>query len=56
MATLEVLLAMSLLLKKYKFSRAPGHRVEFSNQVTLSMKDGMKVTVEKRTRTAMHSV
>lgn len=48
MATLEVLLAMSILLKKYKFKRAPGHRVEFSNQVTLSMKYGMKVLVEKR--------
>ncbi|KAI9260881.1 cytochrome P450 [Helicostylum pulchrum] len=56
MATLEVLLAMSLLLKKYKFTRVPGHIVEFSNQVTLSMKDGMKVTVEKRTKTAMHRV
>jgi hypothetical protein len=37
-----------MLLKRYKFKRVPGHVVEFSNQVTLSMKDGMKVYVEKR--------
>lgn len=49
MATLEVLLAMSMLLKNYKFTRLQGHRVEFLNQVTLSMKDGFKVHVEKRT-------
>jgi cytochrome P450 len=48
MATLEILIAMSMLLKKYKFFRLVGHEVEFSNQVTLSMKDGMKVFVEKR--------
>lgn len=48
MATLEILITMSMLLKKYKFSRVPGHKVEFLNQVTLSMKDGMKVFVEER--------
>lgn len=48
MATLEVLLTMSLLLKKYKFTRVPGHRVEFLNQVTLSMKDGLQIHVERR--------
>jgi hypothetical protein len=48
MATLEILTAMTLLLRKYKFTRVPGHQVIFQNQVTLSMKDGMKVYVEKR--------
>ncbi|KAI7890517.1 cytochrome P450 [Mucor mucedo] len=48
MATLEVLLTMSMLLKKYKLTRVPGHRVEFLNQVTLSMKDGLQVNVERR--------
>jgi hypothetical protein len=48
MAILEILITMSLLLKKYKFRMAPGHKVEFLNQVTLSMKTGMKVFVEER--------
>lgn len=48
MATLEILIAMAMLLKRYKFSRLPGHEVIFSNQVTLSMKDGLKLMVEKR--------
>lgn len=48
MATLEIIIATAMVLKKYKFSRVPGHKVEFLNQVTLSMKDGMKVFVEKR--------
>lgn len=48
MATLEIIIATAMTLKKYKFNRVPGHKVEFSNQVTLSMKDGMKVFVEKR--------
>lgn len=48
MATLEILIAMSMLLKRYKFTRLRGHEVIFSYQVTLSMKDGMKVLTEKR--------
>lgn len=48
MAILEILTAMTLLLKKYKFTHVPGHQVIISNQVTLSMKDGMKVCVEIR--------
>jgi hypothetical protein len=49
MATLEIILTVAMTLKKYRFSRLPGHKVEFLNQVTLSMKDGLKVIVEERT-------
>ncbi|KAI9357101.1 cytochrome P450 [Pilaira anomala] len=48
MATLEILIAMSLLMKKYKFKLVRGHKVDFLYQVTLSMMNGMKVSVEKR--------
>lgn len=48
MATLEILIAMSLLMKKYRFKLVRGHKVDFLYQVTLSMKNGMKVSVEKR--------
>ncbi|KAI9245275.1 cytochrome P450 [Helicostylum pulchrum] len=48
MATLEIVIAMALLIKNYKFKSFPGHKVEFLNQITLSMKNGMRVYVEKR--------
>ncbi|GAA5807169.1 hypothetical protein MFLAVUS_000523 [Mucor flavus] len=48
MATLEIIITTAMVLKKYKFRPVPGHKIEFLNQVTLSMKDGMKVFVERR--------
>jgi hypothetical protein len=50
MATLQILTATTLLLKKYKFTRVPGHQVISQNQITLPMKVGMKIYVEKRQR------
>lgn len=48
LAILEALVAIALITKRYKFHQAPGHKVEILNLVTLSMKDGLKITVEKR--------
>ncbi|OAD02102.1 cytochrome P450 CYP5203 [Mucor lusitanicus CBS 277.49] len=48
LAILEALVAIALIVKRYKFQQAPGHKVEILNLVTLSMKDGLKITVEKR--------
>jgi cytochrome P450 len=50
LAILEAIIAIALMLKRYKFHRVPGHHVVILNLITLSMKDGMKVTVEKRNR------
>lgn len=51
MATLEILTVMSMLLRRYSFRKLTGHKVDFSYQVTLSMKNGMRVFVEKRVTT-----
>ncbi|KAI8150422.1 cytochrome P450 [Fennellomyces sp. T-0311] len=48
LATLETLVALSLLLKRYKFSRAPGPKVEYEVSLTHPMKNGLQVFVEKR--------
>jgi cytochrome P450 len=48
LATLEALLTISLLLKRYKFTLASWHNVTYQVSLTLHMKDGMKVLVEKR--------
>ncbi|GAN03750.1 cytochrome P450 704C1-like isoform X2 [Mucor ambiguus] len=48
LAILEALVAITLIIKRYKFHQATGHKVEILNLVTLSMKDGLKITVEKR--------
>lgn len=48
LAILEIVIAIALMIKRYKFHRVPDHQVIILNLVTLSMKDGMKVTVEKR--------
>ncbi|KAG2233379.1 cytochrome P450 [Thamnidium elegans] len=48
LATLEAIIAISFMLKRYKFKRVEGHQVIILNLITLSMKDGMKITVEKR--------
>ncbi|KAI8637919.1 cytochrome P450 [Parasitella parasitica] len=48
LAILEALVAILLMVKRYKFHQAPGQKVEVLNLITLSMKDGLKITVEKR--------
>ncbi|KAI9275548.1 cytochrome P450 [Phascolomyces articulosus] len=49
LATLEALVAISFLVKRYKFSLTPHQNVTYQVSLTLPMKNGMKVTVEKRT-------
>ncbi|KAI9499580.1 cytochrome P450 [Zychaea mexicana] len=48
LATLESLIAISYLMKYYRFSLVPGQNVTYQVSLTLPMKYGMKVTVEKR--------
>lgn len=48
LATLEALVAIVFLLKRYKFSLLPGQDITYQISLTLPMKDGMKVSVEKR--------
>ncbi|KAI8144404.1 cytochrome P450 [Fennellomyces sp. T-0311] len=49
LATLEALVALSLLLKRYKFSLVPGQNIAgYCMSLTHPMKHGMKVFVEKR--------
>ncbi|CAO3690445.1 unnamed protein product [Umbelopsis vinacea] len=48
LATLEALVALTLLIKKYRFQLAPGQNVTYQVSLTLPMKDGMKVFVHQR--------
>jgi fatty acid omega-hydroxylase len=48
LATLEALIAIIFLVKKYKFSLMPGQDITYQVSLTLPMKNGMKVMVEKR--------
>jgi cytochrome P450 len=48
LATLEALLTISLLLKRYKFTLVPWHNVTYQVSLTLPMKMGLQVYVEKR--------
>ncbi|KAG1445679.1 hypothetical protein G6F56_009830 [Rhizopus delemar] len=48
LATLEALVAISFLLKRYKFSLVPDQEVTYQVSLTLPMLNGMKVTVNKR--------
>lgn len=48
LAILEAVIAISIMIKRYKFTHAPGHKVVILNLLTLAMKDGFKITVEKR--------
>ncbi|KAI8146652.1 cytochrome P450 [Fennellomyces sp. T-0311] len=48
LATLEALVAITFLLKRYKFTLVPGQDITYQVSLTLPMKNGMKVTVEKR--------
>ncbi|KAI9320823.1 cytochrome P450 [Dichotomocladium elegans] len=51
LATLEALVAIILLMKKYKFSLVPDQEITYQISLTLPMKYGMKVYVEKRKQT-----
>ncbi|KAI8881812.1 cytochrome P450 [Backusella circina FSU 941] len=48
LATLEALIAIIFLIKRYKFTMLPGQDVTYQVSLTLPMKNGMKVMVEKR--------
>lgn len=48
LATLEALVCVAMLLKRYTFKLVPGQTVTYEFSLTLPMKGGMKVFVEKR--------
>ncbi|KAI7891571.1 cytochrome P450 [Mucor mucedo] len=48
LATLEALVAMVYLVKKYKFSLLSNQNITYQISLTLPMKEGMMVTVAKR--------
>ncbi|OZJ05176.1 hypothetical protein BZG36_02221 [Bifiguratus adelaidae] len=48
LATLEALVAICLLLKRYHLSLVPGQDITYALSLTLPMKNGMKVMVERR--------
>ncbi|KAI8086171.1 cytochrome P450 [Halteromyces radiatus] len=48
LATLEGLVALSFLLRRYKFTMVPGQNVTYNVSLTLPMKEGLKVLIEKR--------
>ncbi|KAI8146243.1 cytochrome P450 [Fennellomyces sp. T-0311] len=48
LATLESLVAIVMLLRRYKFSLLPDQEITYVTTVTMPMKNGMNVLVEKR--------
>lgn len=48
LATLEALIAIVLLTRKYKFTLMPGQEITYQMSLTLPMRYGMKVMVQKR--------
>ncbi|KAG2200618.1 hypothetical protein INT47_007362 [Mucor saturninus] len=48
LATLEALIAIVFLVKRYKFTLMPGQDVTYQVSLTLPMRYGMKVMVERR--------
>ncbi|KAI9257744.1 cytochrome P450 [Helicostylum pulchrum] len=48
LATLEALVCVAMLLKRYTFKLVPGQDVTYDFSLTLPMRDGMKVYVERR--------
>ncbi|KAF7721306.1 hypothetical protein EC973_004948 [Apophysomyces ossiformis] len=48
LATLEALIAITYLLKQYKFSLVPGQDITYQLSLTLPMKNGVKMCVERR--------
>ena len=48
LATLEALVAIIMLLRRYKFTLAPDQEITYTISLTMPMRNGMKVFVEKR--------
>jgi len=48
LATLQALVVMTYLVKHYKMKLVPGQDITYQVSLTLPMKNGLKVTVEKR--------
>ncbi|KAI8344761.1 cytochrome P450 [Chlamydoabsidia padenii] len=48
LATLEAIVALSMLLRRYKFTLVPGQDITYNLSLTLPMKEGLKMTIEKR--------
>ena len=48
LATLEGILVITHLLKRYKFSLVPDQKVTYALSLTLQMRYGMKVYISKR--------
>ncbi|CEP14836.1 hypothetical protein [Parasitella parasitica] len=48
LATLEALVAMVFLVKRYRFRLVPGQNITYQVSLTLPMKEGMRVYVHKR--------
>ncbi|KAI9309683.1 cytochrome P450 [Cunninghamella echinulata] len=48
LATLEALVAITSLLRRYKFSMIPGQNITYQVSLTLPMKEGLKIFVEHR--------
>jgi fatty acid omega-hydroxylase len=48
LATLEAIVALAMLLRRYKFSLIPGQNITYNVSLTLPMKEGLKVLIEKR--------
>jgi cytochrome P450 len=48
LATLEALVAIVFLLKRYKFTLLPDQDITYQVSLTLPMANGMRVLVEKR--------
>ena len=48
LATLEGLMALTLLLKRYKFTLVPNQEIKYSVALTYPLKNGTNVYVENR--------
>ncbi|KAI8987580.1 cytochrome P450 [Mycotypha africana] len=48
LATLEALVALAYIVKDYKLTLVPGQNITYQVSLTLPMKEGMKVYVERR--------
>ncbi|KAI8065271.1 cytochrome P450 [Gongronella butleri] len=48
LAVLEGLIALSVLLRRYKFTMVPGQNITFNTSLTLPMKEGFKVVIDRR--------
>ncbi|KAI8369967.1 cytochrome P450 [Blakeslea trispora] len=51
LATLEALVCLCMLLRRYRFELVPGQEIVYGISLTLPMKNGMKMLVQKRSLT-----